>query len=261
MNRAARRRQAKEDEKLLVSGIDPRQMHDPGQTAAMARQLSALFEAGKRDSSIDKAIGFLHSKIDATLRRLSNIPVACGKGCSHCCHIWVSATAPELLFIAKALRRRSDAAAVSERVKAAHLQTKDFPLHIRDQHPHACPLLVDHLCSIYEIRPEACKLAASGDAEICARSYLNLTNEGVPTPFLHRVAQGHYAIALAVALKHSQLSYKAYELNGGLNRALERDDAERAWLAGEDVFAGLLCDPDDPFSQAPANQMYTHAFG
>jgi Fe-S-cluster containining protein len=261
MSRAERRRQSKEDEKLLVGGINPERPSDPEPTAAMARRLGALFEGAKRDGSIDQPIRFLHSKVDASLGGLKDMPIACGKGCSHCCHIWVSVTAPEALFIAKALRRRSDAAAVIERVKAAHLYTKDFPFEVRDRYPHACPLLVDDLCSVYEIRPTACRLAASADAAICERSYLQLANENIPTPVEHIVARSYYAIALAVALKHSQLPYEAFELNGALNRALEREDAERAWLVGEDVFAGLLRDPTDPFSSPQANNLYAYAFG
>ena len=126
MNRADRRRQAAEDEKLLHVGIKPEQLDNPNPTAAMARQLAALFELAKKDQTIDRPIRFLQSKIEATLNSLKDTPVACKMGCSHCCHIWVSATAPEVLFVAKSLRRRPDAAAVVERVKAAHLQTKDF---------------------------------------------------------------------------------------------------------------------------------------
>jgi hypothetical protein len=76
MNRADRRRQAREDERLLVNGIDPEDMRNPEPTAAMARQLSGLFDRAKRDGSIDEPVRFLHSKVDATLRRLKDVPVA-----------------------------------------------------------------------------------------------------------------------------------------------------------------------------------------
>lgn len=259
MNRVERRRQAKQDEKLLVRGIDP-ESQDPEPTAALARHLYALFERAKQDRDIDLPVRYLHSKVDATLRGLRDIPVACKKGCSHCCHIWVSATAPEVLFIAKLLRRRGNPAA-GDKIKAANLHTKDFEFDVRDQHPHPCPLLEDDTCSIYESRPAACRLAASADAEICARSYHNLTNEDIPTPFMHLLARSAYAVAFAIAMKHAQLPYQSYEFNAALTRAMERADAERAWLAGEDVFSGVMREPNDPFSEAPTQLMYNHAFG
>jgi Fe-S-cluster containining protein len=259
MNRAERRRRAKDDERLLAHGIDAEaQGAEP--TAAMARQLHALLEQAKRDRNIDPPVRYLHARIDATLQRLAHIPVACKKGCAHCCHIWVSVTAPEVLFVAKALRRRNDAG-VSERITRAHVATQDFDFFARGKHPHPCPLLEDDLCSVYALRPRACRFAASADAGICERSYRKLANEDIPMPVLSVVGRNAYAIALAIALKHAQLPHHLYEFNAALARALEQDDAERSWLAGEDIFAGVRRDPNDVFEQSPAYMIYSHAFG
>jgi hypothetical protein len=43
-------------------------------------------------------------------------------------------------------------------------------------------------------------------------------------------------------------------------RSDERDDAERAWLAGEDIFADVRRDPSDLFLNGRAGLMYEHAF-
>jgi Fe-S-cluster containining protein len=172
----------------------------------------------------------------------------------------VSATAPEVLFIAKALRRQRNTA-TAERINSAHASTKEFDFYARGRHPHPCPLLEAELCSVYAIRPRACRFAASADAAVCARSYRDLANEDIPTPLKHLLARNAYAIALAIALKHAQLPYHLYEFNAALARAIERDDAEREWLAGEDVFADVRRDPNDVFSESPAYLMYSHAFG
>ena len=241
-----------------MRGVDP-EMTDPEPTAAMSRLLHSLFELAKRAGNIDPPVKFLHSKIDATVRGLRDIPIGCRKGCSHCCHIWVSATAPEILYIAKIVRRRGESALA--RVNAAHIETKDYDFDVRDQHPFPCPMLNDNICSIYEFRPAACRMAASGDASICARSYRNLTDEDIPTPVLYLVGRSVYALALASALRHSQLPFTAYELNAGLARALERADAEQAWLSGNDIFSDVTRDPGDIFSERPAQMMYEYAFG
>jgi hypothetical protein len=61
----------------------------------------------------------------------------------------------------------------------------------------------------------------------------NLHPLHIPTPVMH-IAGTCYAVALAEALRH------AYELNGAPNRAFERDDAERAWLAVR-TFSEVCC--------------------
>src|SRR6185369_4451035 len=91
MNRTDRKRQAKVDEKQLAHGVDP-ESSDPALIAAMARQMLRLFETAKSEKNIDPAVKFFHAKVEATLKG-SSIPVACGKGCAHCCHSWVSVIA------------------------------------------------------------------------------------------------------------------------------------------------------------------------
>jgi Fe-S-cluster containining protein len=231
---------------------------DPEPTAAFARTLHSKLETAKQEGNIDPAVNLLLEKVESTIQAWGPLPIDCKKGCSHCCYVWVSATAPELLSIAKIVRARGNDAIA--KVKAAHQATKDFDFDSRPEHPHPCPLLEDNICSIYEARPKACRLAASGDAEICARSYHNITNEDIPTPALNLMARPVYAIALAIALKRADLPYESYEFNAGLVRALDEPDAEKRWLAGDNIFSGVMTDPADIFSEPQTQQMFEYAF-
>jgi len=259
MNRADRKRRAKEDENLLVRGIDP-EARDPEPIAAMARQMLALLEKAKREGDIDPPVKFLHAKVEATVQGMRDIPLACAKGCSHCCHAWVSATAPEVLFAAKLIRRRANAG-TAEKVRAAHLATGDFDFAARARHPHACPLLEGDLCTIYESRPDSCRFAASMNAALCGRALRGLSGENIPIPLVYLQGRGAYELAVAIALTHAGLPHRHYEFNAALARALERDDAEAAWLAGEDVFFDVRQDPNDPMSGQIAQLLYRKAFG
>ncbi len=258
MNREERKCQAIADKKLLEDGVDP-VSQDPNPTAAMIRQIFALLERAKRDANIDPPVKFLYAKADATLARLKNIRVACKKGCAHCCHVWVSVTAPEVLFVAKVLRRRGALAA--QDVRAAHLVTKGYGFSVRALHPTPCPMLKDDACSIYESRPVACRFAASPDADLCNRVLRELSRETVPVPLQYLRGRGGYEIATAIALKKAGLPHYYYEYNAALMRALERDDAEHAWLGGEDVFADIRRDPRDVLEGAPVPLMTKLAFG
>jgi hypothetical protein len=121
-------------------------------------------------------------------------------------------------------------------------------------------LLENDACSVYEFRPKACRLAASGDASICARSYNNLSDEQIPTPALHMMGRIVFSTAVAVALKKCGLPHDAYELVAGLVRALDVPNAEQEWLRGNDIFAGVMRDPDDVMAQPQARMMLGHAF-
>jgi hypothetical protein len=105
-----------------------------------------------------------------------------------------------------------------------------------------------------------CRLAASGDAEICARTFHNITDENLPMPMMHVTARGAYAIVMTAALRHAGLPYHAYEFNAALTRALETEQAERRWLAGEDIFSDTQQDPVDAMTDARVQPLYEHAF-
>src|SRR5262245_39323476 len=168
MNRAERRRQSKDDDRRLKSGIDP-ESSDPEPVAAMARHMHALLETAKRDKNIDAAVRFLHGKVDATLQSGAGVRLACKKGCSHCCHAWVSGTIPQWLLLAKLIRNQP-ATTLSDNVPRAHAETGAYDFATREKHPLACPMLAQDLCSVYESRPVACRFAASADALKCLRA-------------------------------------------------------------------------------------------
>lgn len=258
MNRAERRRKSKDDERQLKNGIEA-DTSDPAGAAAMTRLLSEFLETAKLERNIEPPVKFLHAKVDATLNSLRALRVDCKKGCAHCCRVWVSATIPEVLFIAKLLRRRNEAA-LAERVGAAHRITGAYDFVARQSLHQQCPLLTDDLCSVYETRPVSCRFWASTNVAACLRVFRQSSGETVPTPMSHLKGRGAYEIALSLALKHVGLPHYYYELNAALTRALERTDAESAWLGGEDVFFDVRRDPHDVSTDALSRQLYKFAF-
>ena len=109
----------------------------------------------------------------------------------------------------------------------------------------ACKMGCSHccFCSIYDHRPKACRLAASADAHVCARSCHNITTESIPVPSTHMTSRANYAMALAAALNKADLKDSAYEFSAAIVHALDTPDAEAAWLSGADVFAGVRGEP------------------
>lgn len=238
-------RQEKEDETALRGGIDPAAaITGPAPVIAMARRLHDQFAQAKATQNVDGAIRYLYEKIDATIHGLKDIPIACGKGCSHCCVISVTVSAPEALYLGKLVTAMGPEAVA--KVRAANEVTRHFDLTERDKHPQDCAMLRDNSCTIYEHRPKACRQAASTDAEACARSNRQMTNEAVPSPTGYIGSRAAYATALYAALSELALPNNSYEFNAALVRVFDTPDAERRWLAGEDIFSGVLREPPPP---------------
>jgi Fe-S-cluster containining protein len=257
MNRAHRRRLAKKDEERIQDGLDP-ESRAAGPIAAMARQIFALLEDAKRAGSVEAPMTFLYDKVAATLAA-QPIAVACAVGCSHCCNGWVSATAPEILYVARGMRAKGDAGA--ERVRIAHEATRGFSKDERPDHAHPCPALENDACSLYETRPFACRLAASMNAIACMQVFRLRQPGTIPAPMRNLKARELYELAVATALQRADLSHRCYDLTAGLARVLPLEDAETAWLSGEDIFDGVAMDSVDIMDRPNAQIVYREAFG
>src|SRR5262245_37796723 len=73
--------------RIALGVVDP-ESGEPTPAMSLARMLASLFQEAKQSGSVAAAVALFHSTVDATARQ-SEVPIACGKGCSHCCHIWV----------------------------------------------------------------------------------------------------------------------------------------------------------------------------
>lgn len=258
MNRADRRRLEKDDERALAPGLDIGARSGP-QAAALMRLLYREVMNAKARGDLRPFFNFFLGNFGKTDRQAPREMIACGKGCSHCCNMWVSATAPEVLLIASAVGQRdADTGKILERCGT----TRDMSFEQRGTFVQPCPLLSDAKdCSVYSLRPLACRTAASLDAELCARAYLDLSGEDISTPLFFLLQRTGYAIAMRGAFLRAGLPLTSYEFNHALAVALETSDAEARWLSGEDIFHSVQRDPgNDPMQRPDNRQLYDFAF-
>ncbi|MBU0723598.1 MAG: YkgJ family cysteine cluster protein [Alphaproteobacteria bacterium] len=170
-------------------------------------------------------------------------PLECRKGCSFCCHNMVAATAPEIFLLARHLKalRPADFQAALARIQAVDAAGRDLPPLQRYRDHIGCGLLVDGLCSAYEARPTPCRTMVSASVAACEASWRGEPAR-IPVPQSFGHLKSSYSFSLIAALRGAGLDTGIYELNHALRIALETDDAEARWLAGEDVFAGVQRD-------------------
>lgn len=170
--------------------------------------------------------------------------IACRAGCSYCCHGFVSATAPEIFHLARTLRARHDEQALLARLRAADALTRGLAPGERLKARHPCAVLEDNLCGAYAARPTSCRAFVSLSLAACERSWAGHRVD-IPVPNVNLRLRGSFDLAIRAALRESGLDERPVELNHGLLVAIETPDAERRWLAGEDIFAAVAGDPSE----------------
>ncbi len=117
----------------------------------------------------EKAIRFyeyVHFNLDQVVSvAFENTPKAlCKPGCDHCCkNRTVEVTMPEALYIAEQIKKLPDdvQAEILERLGQSVARLE------KQQKQEACSFLKDSKCTIYAIRPSACRKAHSQSVEAC----------------------------------------------------------------------------------------------
>lgn len=171
----------------------------------------------------------------------SQPPAACAPGCAHCCQMHVTAQAPEILAIIEYLELKRDAAErqrIQAMAQSHHEHLSKLVTEERHLQAMTCPLLVDNKCSVYDVRPIACRGFHSSSVEVCKAAS---TDRTMPFPFPEQDPRRDAARAAFALLNHeligSQKDANVYELFGGLAHGLtDSEGARQRWASGEAVF-------------------------
>ena len=183
------------------------------------------------------------------LARAPDGAVACKAGCDHCCYQVVNVTPPEALAIVDHLRTKlseAELVRVVARVAEAHERARGLSSAERFSPEHPCPFLESAQCSIYEVRPLACRGMNSRDAVGCATS---LRDPEARAAFLAN-AQGGYSfiepirafLAISAGLQIClssvyQLDMRPLDLTAAIHLLLSGAHSLPArWIAGQMPF-------------------------
>jgi len=240
LSRTERRALLRDDEPFLSMPINIG--GDSRRAEAHVRHLVRLFQSDRSSSPCSDVMTHLSALAERTVPVATTGAVACRRGCSHCCYQRVTVTAPEAFFIAAHIRTDKQKVA---RVKDTHQCTNGMSHEERLAAHIPCPMLVDSICSIHAIRPTGCRCAVSLDVEACIAAYVNMSKNEIPMPLDHIQTINVMRVLLGAAMALMRFPMTGYELDGAVAAALA-DGAEKRWLAGEDVFAGVDVDTSAP---------------
>lgn len=217
-----------------------------GRHAKAQRKATAKALAGRRSEKrllamMAAALARVETLV-AEVNRLSPPPrpIACGPGCPFCCHVRLTVSPPEVLFIADHLRRTWSADRLDAlKTKLANLDrlTRGRDAEAREAMRLPCPMLLDNSCGIHEVRPTSCRAVASVDVAACRRSYDSRMAEPVPQVTLQLNGANGVGYGVIAGLIDAGYPVENIEFIAGLRIALDTEDAARRWLDGEALFA------------------------
>lgn len=195
------------------------------------RAAQALRQAQGADGA-DGAVAFiaqLHRGLDtvAEQARATGPQPACQAGCAHCCHLRVEATEPEVFHIAQYLRAQP-AEALADALSALQRHVATAALNPTNPARQACSFLVDGRCSIYPVRPAACRKAHSLSAPHCAEQ-----SPTIPQNLRLLVDAEALMAGTALAYRDQPLPASAHELNAAVLAALKDPTAQARWYQGD----------------------------
>ena len=166
--------------------------------------------------------------------------VACRSGCTYCCTFPVAASAPEVLAIAAFVRERFDEgrrAALDLRIGANISATGGMDMSQRDRVRLDCPFLEAGKCTVYEVRPVACRGYSSYSVEDCREDYEH-PGTGVEghTNGLRELVYGAIREGLAIACKSASVEHRLLELVRAYKIASEDSTLAATWRSRPEAF-------------------------
>ena len=168
-------------------------------------------------------------------------PLACRAGCSLCCSLRVEVYAHEVFLIAHHLQTATDPAEL-ERIRtnlAAHAE------EVRPLTPYehatrniVCPLLKDGCCTVYAVRPNACRRHHSMDLAACQHTFDFPTDLETPAAHDRSLYRTLTEAMLYSGDAYEQLGFDRtiYQLGTALQEALDDPASWERWRAGEKAF-------------------------
>jgi Fe-S-cluster containining protein len=196
--------------------------------------LRTLELARSINEQTDRAISQVHAACHDGHR------IACQSGCTYCCMVPVAASAPEVLAIATFVRDHFDEerqAALDRRVEVNISATEGMDMSQRDRVRLNCPFLEAGKCTVYEVRPIACRGYSSYNVEDCREDYEH-PGTGVEghTNVLRELVFGAIREGLAIACKSASVEYRLLELVRAYKIASKDSTLAETWRNRPEAF-------------------------
>jgi hypothetical protein len=153
------------------------------QAAVPNPAVGPLVKAAQKGSTAAQRMVWLQRAASAWAQPLQGV-AACRRGCAHCCHIPVTISSVEAALIGRHIGQAPAQPGESVRLDAFNDLT-DAVIALQALStavaPSPCPFLREDVCSIYRVRPMACRLLLNLDDDdlLCRR----VPGQDIPVPY------------------------------------------------------------------------------
>lgn len=194
----------------------------------------SAIEGGITNDKLFQAIESLYAAIDGlndsivALAERQHMKVACHKGCHWCCHQAVYANSYELHYLSeriKAVISRERIAKWTAAAEAKYEQTSKMSEEEIAEYKFPCAFLENGACSVYAVRPMACRIYLSTSLPSCLEFYRHPGNKQnypalieLPLRAGRMMNEGFMA-----ALKENGIDTAEFKLEEGLRIVLKND--------------------------------------
>lgn len=191
-------------------------------------------EGGITNEKLFSAIEFLYAAIDGlndsitALAEKQNMKVDCHKGCHWCCHQAVYANSYELHYLSEKVKAVIPKERINKWLEAAELKdTRTSKMNEEEisNYKEACPLLSNGACSVYAVRPMACRIYLSTRLQSCLEYYHHPENKENYPALLELPLQAGRMMneGFMAALKENGIETAEFRLEEGLRIVLKND--------------------------------------
>lgn len=192
--------------------------------------------------------GAITHKVVNFYRRLDELSqpfdagLACTVGCNYCCHYHVLVTPVEVFAIVEHLRLQGDSVVAKTiddlRIYLSHVSGLTPLEHKLTNIP--CVFLQEGLCSIYAIRPIACRGHHSASLNFCKRSFEDPISDKKALRGYDRSVVSTAFDNLSLAIQHkSGLDSSKYEFHAATFEALTDSSSLKRWKDGKSAFSSV----------------------
>jgi Fe-S-cluster containining protein len=239
MNRHERRRLASVERRGAsaesTAPLDPLSAEVTNEWAGAKTEAAAIGAATRATETMDQRL--------AEVWEESGTAPACKRGCSYCCTVPVSVTAPEVIRLVAYARETlppEELARVKERAEANARETHGTTALGYPPRLDCAFLGADRACLVHSARPLMCRREHAMDVAQCKTAY-DLAAPGKDSP-IDRLVPAKLASDVVLDAYHNGLAASGvdpsdYELQEAAHIALSGEDAIARWLNGEETFA------------------------
>jgi len=211
--------------------------------AQTVQQMGQRLNSAAEPAAVFAALGWGMQQLDRTFAETSakvRSTVACHAGCSYCCHNPVDVQAHEVIFAAdyiQAYFSPDEQAGVIERAATRRERVKNLSSDERDRLRQPCALLRDGQCSIYQGRPEACRVHHTNNASVCAAHAADPETD-LEKVYIPTLRARMFAVMLGMdeALEAEGFDDRSYDFGSALHEALTNSLCRELWMRHKPAF-------------------------